>query len=440
MNPGLRVERFLQKDLWRADLSTLSPLARPGLWTLRLSVVAVREFRQGLLNLQAMGLVYTTLLSLVPFLAVTFSVLKAFGVHHNMEPILTQAFEPLGSRAAVITRRLVEFVDNLQVGVLGVLGLVALLLTVLSLFGKIEDALNQIWRVRRARSLARKFTDYLSMVLVGPVVVLAGFAVVASAQSYWLVQRILQIEPLGFIVVLATSRVMPFLFLCAAFTFMYKFIPQAEVHLTSALLGGSTAAVLWKLTGAAFGMFVASSARYTALYSSFAIGILFLVWLYVAWLIVLVGAQVAYFYQHPSTYLAANGQATHVFQERLALAALTEITRRYLSGTPPCRPIELSTALSVPLSSLEALIDEFVRRRILFRTSDPEGVSLGRPPEEVTATEILDVIRNPNDAGPLGPFASEGNVADILSRRDEVVRQSLEGVTLRTLASDGSRR
>lgn len=434
MNLWHRIRKFVQQDLWTADLSALTPLGQLRIRILRLLVVAVWEFREGVLNLRALGLVYTTLLSLVPFLAVTFSVLKAFGAHYRVEPLLARALEPLGPKGAEITSQVVEFVSNLRVGVLGAVGLAGLFLTVISLLGKIEDALNHIWRVRRPRSLARKFTDYLSVVLVGPVLVFSAFGLIASAQSHWLVQRIVQVEPLGFIIVPLASRLMPFLFLCAAFTFLYKFIPQADVRVGSALLGGATAAVLWQLAGAGFAVFVAGSTRYTAIYSTFAVLILFLIWLYVGWLVVLVGGQVAYFHQHPSVYLAARRQQSFLSRERLALAALVEIARRHLSGEIPYRPLELATELNVPQSTLEELIDEFVRRGILLRTAEPRGVALGRPPERVSVVEILDLLRDPDSFDVGLPQEGEGSVASLLRLRDQVVRQALDGVTLRSLA------
>jgi len=154
----MEIGKFLRhdlRDLWRADMSRLRPLTRLQVRFLRLAVVAGEEFRQGVLSLRAMGLVYATLLSLVPFLAVMFSLLKAFGAHQQIEPFLAQALAPLGPQGGEISRRVVEFVNNLQVGVLGTVGVGGLFLTAISLIGKIEDALNHIWRVRRARSLGR---------------------------------------------------------------------------------------------------------------------------------------------------------------------------------------------------------------------------------------------------------------------------------------------
>ena len=189
-----QIEKFLRRDLWLPDLETLRGWAAFYTRMLRLVVVAISDFRDGALSIRATSLVSTTLLSLVPFLAITFSVLKAFGVHQQIEPVLAQGLEPLGEKGAEISARIIEFVNNIGVGKLGALGVLGLFYTTYSLIDKIEEALNHIWRVRHSRTLARKFTDYLSVVLVGPVLVFTAFATTASAQSHWLVQYILQLS------------------------------------------------------------------------------------------------------------------------------------------------------------------------------------------------------------------------------------------------------
>ncbi|MGH7255067.1 MAG: YhjD/YihY/BrkB family envelope integrity protein, partial [Nitrospirales bacterium] len=371
----------------------------------------------------------------VPFLAVMFSVLKAFGVHQQIEPFLAQALEPLGERGQELTERIIGFVSNLKVGVLGAVGVAGLFFTTFSMIDQIEQSLNSIWRVRQPRPLARKFSDYLSVVLVGPVLVFTAFAMIASAQSHWLVQRLMEIQPLGYLVV-SFAQVLPFVMLCGAFTFLYKFLPNTQVRLGSALVGGVTTGVLWQLAGTAFAAFVAGSGKYSAIYSSFAILILFLIWLYLTWIIVLVGAQVSFFHQHPSTYLSHVPwrRHTYAFRERLALAVLLDITRRYLSGRPPYRPAELAAALDVPLPWVEPLIDEFVGQRIVYRTEEPEGLTLGRPPEQVALTEILNVIRGRRKALDATDYAFPDAIRHLLQQRDEAVEQALEGITLRSLA------
>lgn len=420
----------------------MSILNSPSFWLaklrshlVRIAVVASARYYDDLLSLQAISLTYTTLLSLVPFLAVTFSVLKAFGVQNLAAPFLAQMLEPLGAQGGEITDRILGFVENIQVGILGAVGMAMLFYTVVSLVATMEDALNHIWRLRRSRSWGQKFTAYLSAVLVGPVMAFTAFALTASAQSYWLVERLFNIRILEPVFALATS-VMPVVLLCATFTLIYKLIPYTRVRLSSALIGGATAGILWQVIGAGFAAFVATSTRYAAIYSSFAIMILVLIWLYVGWLIFLIGAEVAYFHQHPNAFVreALRGGRGHLFQEWLALSALIEIARRHLSAEPPWQPAQLAALFGV--SSLGNLIDEFVRAGILLKCAEPEGVALARPPENVTVKEVLDIVgdaRN-QDAVNTGP------AADVLLRRNQAVQKALEGTTLRSLVTENASR
>ena len=397
----------------------------------RAIVVANTRYRDDVLNLQAMSLTYSTLLSLVPFLAVMFSVLKAFEVQNTLEPFLAQMLQPLGADASLVTNKIISFVDNLRVGILGSAGLAMLFYTVVTLVAKIEDALNRIWRLPRSRTWAQRITAYLSVVLVGPVMVFTALTLTASAQSYWLVERLVQIGFVSYIFTL-TTNVMPFVLFCATFTFLYKLIPYTRVRLSSALIGGATAGILWQLVGTAFAAFVANSARYAAIYSSFAIMIVFLIWVYVGWLIFLVGAEVAYFHQHPSAFIreALPGGKGHRSQEWLALSALVEITRRHLSDALPWQPTELATYLGV--SSLENLFDEFVRAGVLLRSAEPEGIALARPPESVAVKDILDIV-----ADAATPAVENGGpAAHVLLRRDQAAQKALEGLTLRSLAGE----
>src|SRR5215510_8448440 len=323
----------------------------------RATVVANARYRGDVLNLQAMGLTYSTLLSFVPFLAVMFSVLKAFGIQNGLEPVLAQLLQPLGDAASQVTKTIINFVDNIRVGILGAAGVAMLFYTVVTLVAKVEDALNQIWRLPHSRTWGQRVPAYLSVVLVGPVMVFTALTLTASAQSYWLIECLFEVGFFSYMFTLTTS-VMPFVLLCATFTFLYKLLPYTKVRFSSALIGGATAGILWQLVGVAFAAFVANSAQYAAVYSSFAIIIVFLIWLYVGWLIFLVGAEVTYFHQYPSVFLheALRGGRGHRFEEWLALAALIEITRRYFSDENPWRSTELADYLGV--SSLENFVDQ----------------------------------------------------------------------------------
>jgi membrane protein len=397
----------------------------------RATAVANARYRDDVLNLQAMSLTYSTLLSFVPFLAVMFSVLKAFEVQNVLEPFLLQMLQPLGREASQVANRIINFVDNIRVGILGAAGVAMLFYTVVTLVAKVEDALNQIWRLPRSRTWPQRITTYLSVVLVGPVMVFTALTLTASAHSYWLVERLFKIGFFSYIFTLTTS-VMPFVLLCATFTFLYKLMPYTNVRFSSALIGGATAGILWQLVGMGFAAFVANSAQYAAVYSSFAIMIVFLIWLYVGWLIFLVGGEVTYFHQYPSVFVheALRGGKGHRFREWLALTALVEITRRHFSDENPWQSTELANYLGV--SSVEDFVDQFVRAGILLRSAEPEGVALARPPETVTVKDILDIVSE----SAMQVVKQAGPAADVLRRRDQAVQNALDGITLKSLVAE----
>ncbi|MDH5349066.1 MAG: YihY/virulence factor BrkB family protein [Nitrospira sp.] len=434
------ISQFAKQDLWTKDLKSMPLIQRLGIQALRLATAVGMEFRNRLLDARAAGLVFTTLLSLVPFLAVMFSVLKAFGIHHVIEPSLAQALEPLGPKGQEITNTIVRFVDNIKIGVLGVVGIGGLFYTTYSLIDKIEQALNAIWQVREGRTWGRKFADYLSAVLVGPVLVFSAFSLLASLHNHTIVERLLEMEPLGTLVVWS-GEVIPFLMLCGVFTFFYKMIPNTDVHLRSALVGGVAAAILWGIAGEAFAKFVASSAKYSAIYSSFAVLILFLLWLYAGWMIVLIGAQLSFFHQYPTAYLSRLlwEQGTVVFREQLALKVLRVLGHRYLKGDRPLRLPELSSELNMPLSLVEEEVERLVENGFVGRLQEPEGVSLIKSPDLIFVKEVLDSVRNGTPPWVLPHLDTSDPVTALLRRRDKAVQKELAGATVRSLLQDQDR-
>ena len=390
------------------------------------------KYYENMLGLRAASLTYATLLSLVPLLAVTFSVLKAFGVQQLIEPFLTQALAPLGPERIEITRRLIGFVDNTRVDVLGAVGVAGLFYSVIYLVSTVEEALNQIWRAQPSRTWTRRYGEYMGMLLVGPVLIFAAFAVIASAQSYWLVQRLVDTTVFGLRFALLT-RFLPFLFLWAAFAFLYKFMPGTHVPLSSSMIGAAVAAILWQLLSIVFTAFIVNSVSYAAIYSGFAILVVFLVWLYAAWLVILIGAQVGYLHQHSSVYLpgATAAKQGHLFEEQLALSLMCEIGQRFITGKPPATEKNLSRALGVPPDQLDSLLEKYIGRGLVLRSAEPAGVSLARPPEQIPATEILDVLHGPADAG----TDNSDPVAEFLRRREAIVHENLAAVTLKDLAN-----
>ena len=433
----IRLEDFLFGELWRTDVGALSGIRTLFYRTLRLLFVLVRELSSGQLNLRAMSLVYTTLLSLVPLIAVSFSVLKAFGVHNQVEPLLLNLVAPLGEKGNELVMTILSFVENMKVGVLGSVGLALLLYTVISLIQKIEMAFNYVWRTKATRSLSRRFSDYLSVIMVGPVLVFAAIGMTASVMNSAVVQTLIAIEPFGSLVVLL-SKLMPFVLIIFAFTFVYMFVPNIKVKVKAALVGALAGGVLWQTTGMVFAAFASSSTKYAAIYSGFAILILFMIWLYLSWLILLVGAQVAYYYQHPEHVRLTSQRLplSAVFRERLGLLVMYWIARRFETGETPWTLEGLSHQLHVPGDNLDEVLSLLQHRGLLMESgSETPGYLLTHDPENLTISQLLDVLRQPDDE----QLESEARCVSV-EPVDELMRQvsdgvvgALEGMTLKQL-------
>ncbi|HEY1232869.1 MAG TPA: YhjD/YihY/BrkB family envelope integrity protein [Candidatus Binatia bacterium] len=425
-------------DFVDSELSELTHYKRWLHSSLRIGVMVVQDFVQNLVKLQAMALAFKTLLSLAPLLAVVFSLFKAFGVHNRMEPALAEALAPLGEKGQEITQHLIGFVDKMSASALGSVGLVTLFITVLSLMSTIEDAFNHIWRVKSPRKLARRFSDYLSAILVGPVLVFAAVTITATLQNNAIVHALASLQAFGTII-LFLLRLIPYVTLWGAFTFVYIFIPNTRVRVRSALIGGLVAALLWQTVGWGFAVFVTSSTRYYVIYSSFAILLLFLLWLHVGWVIVLLGAQVAYSHQYVHFYqrdhdLVAQSPAG---REKLALQLLLLIGRNFHLGLDPMNVLQLSNRLRLPAGVVKELLQLLTQAKLLMPLADEDSFVLARDPQTISIKEILDCIRN---GGTKIKLPSDGNreeskVNEMLLRVDQSVSKALEGQSLQTLIS-----
>jgi membrane protein len=426
--------------IWDPEISEVTRFKRLIHSLLKIGFMVIRDFIENLVNLEAMALAFKTLLSLAPLLAVIFSILKGFGVHNRMEPALAEALAPLGEKGKEVTAYLIGFVDKMSAGALGSIGLVTLFITVLSLMGTIEQAFNRIWHVKSSRKLTRRFSDYLSVILVGPVLVVAALTITATLQSNAFVQKMISLEPFG-TVILTFLKFVPYFTLWGAFTFLYFLVPNTRVKLTSALVGGLVAAVLWQTVGWGFTVFVASSTRYYAIYSSFALLLLFLLWLHVGWVIVLLGAQVAYAHQHFRFYegereLLVNSPAG---REKLALHMMFLIGRNFFHGLDPLNVTALANQLYLPAGLVRDFMESFRQSRLVLPVADDETFVLARDPERISIKEILDCVRNSGVKKP--PVRNDDEVAieQLLQKVDDSVARTLEGKSLQTLIVEHSR-
>lgn len=403
----------------------------------RHGVALLRDVGSSELRLRAMGLVYTTMLSTVPLLALSFSVLKGFGYHRQLQPLLLSFLEPLGPRAEELTADIIGFVDNVSGSAIASVSLGLLLFTALSMAQKVEDSFNFVWRVDRPRSFARRFSEYLSVLLVGPMLMTIAMGLTASVTSTTVVERLQSIEPFGSLLV-TLGQSIPYLLVIGAFSFLYAFVPNTTVRVRSAVFGGLLAGVSWAATGELFAEFVAGASRTEAIYSGFAIVIVAMIWLYISWLILLLGAQFAFYHQNPE-YLALSRQVTSTsneLRERLAMSTMLLVATDFDQPGHGWREQSLAAKIGVPRHQLEPIVAMLTDAGLLATTTEQRLVP-GKALRRISLAEILHVVRGTTPGQHRSvPVAWNSTIESVNDRINAAILSAVAEQTLADLVAD----
>jgi membrane protein len=405
----------------------------PALRLLRYPAALVRDWLAGELSVRAMSLAYTTLLSLVPLMVFSFSILKGLGASTDLRFFLREFFRPLGNSANQLTESVLQFVANMRGDVLGAIGLAFLTYTVISTIQKVETSFNFVWRIDRPRSLARRFTEYLSVMIIGPVLLTVALELLTSAE-HSLVAQWLGSVPLLAWISNALGELIPYAIVTIVFTFMYAFTPNTRVEFRPALIGGVTAGIIWALVGKAFAAFIVYSSQMIVVYAGFAIVLTTLIWVYLSWLILLIGAQLAFYVQFPQ-YLrhgyepkALTGSA----REQIGLSVMYLIGRDYLTGKTHWTAASLAAELDQTSAALAPVL-ECLEESGLIVTAERERLVPGRAPEGITLVAVIDAVRTSKTGGTSIAGRQLAPAAGVMTEIDAAMRQKLGSRSLKDL-------
>jgi len=413
----------------------------PGALTLRVlryPYALLRDLSRGQINLYAMSLVYATLLSLVPLIAFAFAVLKAFGAHRELEPVIYEFFKPMGASAGEFTAKVMQFADSVSTGVVGSLGLALLLWTLLGTIKKVEDGFNFLWRVEHARSFARRVTEYVALLIVGPIVVVSFIGLSHNAldtASAGFGRYVPFFDRLtGWAI-----EVSPYFMVAAIFFAVYMFVPNTKVKWKPALIGGITAGILWAAVGKLFTALVVFSTRLTIVYAGFAIIVAALLWTYFGWLILLVGAQLSFYVQNRN-YLRlglTELRLSAVQRETLTLKVMYLIARSYHDGKTRWSVDSIAHELGMPGIAISRIVNALESAHLLT-LADDERLLPARDLGNISIQEIMDIARN-EKAGQVAPRNLKLPAVDaIAGTMDAAWRKSCGEMTLRDLIEDGA--
>lgn len=423
----------LQSILWDDVLLDYGLAGRVLRATLRNIYAVLRDMFAGQLTLRAMSLVYTTLLSVVPLIAFSFAVLKGFGIDELLEDKMYLILEPLGDKGKEITDNVMRLVKNVNGGLLGGVSLAFFIYTAISMVQKVEEAFNYAWYVSKPRGFARRFTEYVFVLTIGPVVIVVALGMIGSLQDESIVKFLLDNQIVGPLFV-ATSKIVPYLLVTAAFAFLYWFIPNTQVRLASALVGGVAGGFLWATLGVIVATFIVNSARTMSVYGGFAIAIIALIWLYLNWLVLLVGAQLAFYHQNPG-YLRIGRREPHLsssMRERLTLNIMLLVGIAFRDSNQVITVTDLSRQLRIPSITLEPIVAGLEKHGLLIST-ETEALLPGRDISLIGLREVLAVAREFGETGSITKPRWSPAIDRIGSRLDESVAAAVADKTLSEL-------
>jgi membrane protein len=412
---------------------TMRPPWGPTLRVIRYPAALIRDWLRGEISVRAMSLAYTTLLSIVPLMVFTFSILKGLGARGDLRFILNEFFRPMGAGAQQLTESVMGFVVNMRGDLLGSIGLAFLVYTVVTTIQKVENSFNFVWRVERPRSFARRFTEYLSVMILGPVLLAVALGLLASAENSPFAKWLDAVTPLAEILGSA-AKILPYVIVTIVFTFMYAFVPNTKVEFRAALIGGITSGIIWALVGQVFTAFIVFSSSLVAVYTGFAIVLTTLIWVYLSWLILLIGAQLAFYLQFPQ-YLRHGQESFELTgrdREQVGLSIMFLIGRDFAAGKTHWTAQALAAELDIPSIAMAPVLASLEASGLIVATEQARYVP-GRDLEAIRLSEIFDAVRVQHGGRLAVKIRHVGPAVALLREIEAAMREPLKSRSLKDL-------
>ena len=422
---------FSPGTLWEQDPATIGGVKGKLLRLLQFLSFSFSNFMANNSLLRATALSFTTLLSLVPLLALAFSVLKGLGAQNRLAPLL---LKQVTAGSEEVVNRVITYIDNTNMGSVGAIGLAVLIYTAINMLGSVEEAFNVVWGVTETRSIYRKFSDYLSVLVSAPLLLLAATSITTTLQSEWLVGWMMERTYFGdlFLFMLGLT---PYLSVWVAIFLLYIFIPNTRVRFDSAMIGAVLAGTLWEFAQWAYISFQVGAGNYNAIYGTLAALPILMVWIFVSWAIVLFGMEVVSAHQNRATFRRdIRGRTiSESLQELVALAALRHIAEAFYLGRPGWSEQHLAAKLGIPSRIIRETLDHLRHKGFIVQAGDGRGNFY--PARDLNQVAIAEVLLSLRNRGASCSIEGEEQAEEILETAERAVSTALGGVTLKHLAA-----
>jgi membrane protein len=391
--------QFATVDIWRIRLKGLPATRALPIKYARIFLAAFNAFAEHRCQLRASALTFFSLLSVVPVVAMAFGIAKGFALQKLLEQRLLGEFPGQEEVLLKVFEFANAFLENTKGGLIAGVGVIVLFWTIIKVLGNIEDSFNDIWGVVKARTLARKATDYLSIMLTAPVLLILSSSVTVfiTTQVEFIAGKL---ELLGALRPLITFalKAAPYTIMWVLFAFVYVFIPNTKTHIPSCIFAGIVGGTIYQAVQWFYVKFQVGVAQYNAIYGSFAALPLFLVWLQLSWLIVLAGAEIAYAHQTADTHEFRPDalRASAAFRRLLSLRVAGLLCRRFASSPEPLTLPAILGATEMPEILLRTILDDLRDAGIVSVVASPVGREPGYQPaldtSLLTVKYVLDAL------------------------------------------------
>lgn len=433
--------QFLRTDIWRFRASKLTGLKSLWIRQLRIVVLALRGFGEDKCLLRASALTFYSLLSIVPVVAMAFGVAKGFGFEKLLE---NQLLEQLQGQEEAVTQIIGfahSFLENTQGGLVAGVGIAVLFWTVIKVLGNIENSFNDIWGIKKGRSIGRKLSDYTSIMMICPILLImsSSLTVLITSQVRFIVESM---AFLGAIAppIMTILNLLPFVVIWVVFSFIYIFIPNTKVNFKSALLGGIIAGTIYQLVQWAYITFQIGVSNYGAIYGSLAALPLFLIWLQVSWLIVLFGAEVSFAEQNVETYEFEPDslKVSHSFKRLLSLSITHLCVKNFNQDKKPWSVAEISYHLEIPIRLVRQILFELTDSGILSEVNINDAETVAYQPagntEHLSIKKVIDSLDQRGiDSIPIAETKVLSEIKKSLSGLHEAIEKSSHNVLLKDI-------
>jgi membrane protein len=392
----LDITRFVTEDIWLLHEQKLPLFKATIIKSLKIVILSVQGFSQDLCPLRASALTLCSLLSIVPVIAMLFGIAKGFG----FEKMLVQRLIEQAPERDTLVLQLISFAQNLldstKGGVVAGIGIVVLFWTIISVIGNIEESFNHIWKIGKGRSISRKFSDYLSLMLLAPVILIASgsITVLLNTKITWLI-TIIHLPEFGTWLVIKALGLLPLVLMIGLFSFTFIFMPNHKIDYRAGIIAGVVTGIMYHLLQWVYLSLQIGVSSYNAIYGSFAALPLFVVWLQTGWMIVLFGCEVAFFLQNYEIYRNNNRFSDLSFSQQkvIALQSTHLIIKNFIQLNNPLTAAEIATTLVIPIAFIQPVLSTLIASHIIveFKNQD-EDDEVYQPAVDINILTIAYVI------------------------------------------------